>query len=268
MRVSAIARVLFVRTLVIALLTVQFPVVALAQTLDDLSMTVAYLRQGNRFGTGFFILADEGRFLVTAEHVANLLTAESSVTVRGTNDTPINVKLGDLVPGAQTVPWQHHNENDVAVLRLLSVDRLGFLDKRFFPIQQLPTTEVSPARDHIVVMFGFPSALGTSGRFSPISAEAKTASGLLRLMRPDTKREATFFVLDRPSIGGFSGGPVFMPPTPMYRDGSFQIPGKGNPTFCVGLVSLTIGDTGGTLAAVVPANAIVDTIKAAGSLPK
>jgi hypothetical protein len=253
--------------LVLLMICSVYSVRAAAATLDDLSMTVAYLREGNTIGTGFFVLAKHP-FLVTAEHVANLMNVGSSITVRGTNDTPISFKIGDLVPNAKKLAWERHPENDVAVLRVQSTDQLRFLDKRFFSIQQFPVQEATPPRDHAVVIMGFPHALGTTVRFSPISVEAKTASGLLRMGRFDTGVTATFFVLDKPGIGGFSGGPIFMMPSPIFRDGTFRIPGKDNPTICVGLVHGTIGDKGGTLAAIVPANAIVDTIKAAGGLEK
>jgi hypothetical protein len=57
-------------------------------------------------------------------------------------------------------------------------------------------------------------------------------------------------------------------PGPVFRGSTWTIPGKGNPTIFVGLVHGTIGDTGGSLAAIVPAKAVVDTIKAAGGLAK
>ncbi len=255
-------RMLLIIASTIVYSAIRYPVCGLAETLDDLSMTAAYLREDNRFGSGFFVRADHP-FLVTAAHVANLLSLSSSVTVRGTNDTPISLKLSEFVPGAQRLVWEKHHENDVAVLRLQSIDKLGFLDKRFYPIQQFPASEGSPPRNRTVLIMGFPVALGTAGRFSAITIEAKTASGLLRMGRLDTHAEATFFVLDKPGIGAFSGGPVFMIGGPVFRDG-----GKDNPTICVGLVHGTIGDPSGTLAAIVPASVIVDTIKAAGGLQK
>ena len=246
---------------------IHYPVCGLAETLDELSMTAAYLRENNRFGSGFLVRGDHP-FLVTAEHVANLLNLGSSITVRGTNDTAISLKLSELVPGAERLAWEKHHENDVAVLRLQSIDKLGFLDKRFYPIQQFPASAGSPPRDRTVLVMGFPTVLGTTGRFSPIMTEAKTASGLLRMARFDTHVEATFFVLEKRGIGGFSGGPVFMMGGSAFREDVLSTPGKDNPTLCVGLVHGAIGDTGGTLAAIVPANVIVDTIKSAGGLQK
>ena len=148
-------------------------------------MTVAFLRENNQGGTGFFVLADLP-VLVTADHVAKFLTLTSSITVRGNNDTPINLRIKDLVPNAESLAWERHPENDVAVLRLQSIEQLRFLDKRFFPIKFLPPEEATPAREAPVHMMGFPLGLGTTGRFSPISMEAKTASGLLRFPRLDT----------------------------------------------------------------------------------
>jgi hypothetical protein len=246
------------------LLAIDFRIGASAVTLEELSNTVAYLREGDVFGTGFFVLA-EHPFLVTAEHVAQHLAATSFITVRVPGDKPNQLMIGQLVPGVKSLPWMRHSEGDVAVLRLESVKRLGSLEQRFFPVRLLPSQEVAPARELFITVIGFPLALGTVGRFSPITSEARAASGLLRIARFDTGRLATFFILDKPSIGGFSGAPVFLLPQPFFTEGKFSIPGNNNPAICVGLVHGTLSDsTGGKLAAVVPANIIVETVKAAG----
>jgi len=133
---------------------------ASAVTLEELSNTVAYLREGNGFGTGFLVRA-EHPFLVTAEHVAQHLTATSSITVRAPGDKPIQLTIGELVPGLKVLPWVRHSEGDVAVLRLASIEQLGFLEQRFFSGQLLPSREAAPAREISVTVMGFPLALGT-----------------------------------------------------------------------------------------------------------
>ena len=246
------------------LLAIDFRIGASAVTLEELSNTVAYLREGDGFGTGFFVLA-EHPFLVTAEHVAQHLTPISSITVRAPQDKPNKLMIGELIPGVKSLPWVRHPEGDVAVLRLESIEQLGSIKQRFFPVRLLPSQEAAPARELFITVMGFPLALGTAGRFSPITSEARAASGLLRLGRFDTGRLATFFILDKPSIGGFSGAPVFLLPQPFFTEGKFSIPGSNNPAICVGLVHGTLSDsTGGKLAAVVPASIIVETVKAAG----
>jgi len=245
---------------------------ASAQSLDDLTMTVAFLEQTKKtdqkvekvIGTAFFVDAGSP-FLVTAEHVAKELTTTSSIAVRDDGDVPVKLKIGDLVSGVLQLPWTKHREGDVAVLKLSSTSRLGERKKRFFSVKQLPSQEGTPSRQMILTIMGFPLALGTSGRFSPISTEVKASSGLLRFNRFDTKTEATFYVVDKPSIGGYSGAPVFLAPQPAYTSaGKFTIPGANNPTLMVGLVHGTISDsTGGKLWAIVPPSIIFEVISAA-----
>src|SRR5436309_12687982 len=51
--------------------------------------------------------------------------------------------------------------------------------------------------------------------------------------------------LTGPSIGGFSGAPVFLLPQPFFTEGKFSIPGSNNPAICVGLVHGTLSDSTG-----------------------
>ncbi|MDP1945911.1 MAG: serine protease [Nitrospirota bacterium] len=247
-------------------------------TLDDLSVTVAYLKEGNQNGTGFFVTAEsrglgiaEQPYLVTAAHVAQFLTGNSTVTVRAAKDIPVSILLKDLLSDGEKLSWQVHSESDVAVLKLnLNSKTLPLMQGRFLGFVLLASEESAPERERPVTVMGFPLALGTTGRFSPITSEAKPASGLLRIFSPDIKKEATFFVLDKPSIGGFSGGPVFQMPGPFASSGGLVFPNKSAPTTVVGLVHGTISDdTGGKLAAVVPSKFIRDTIlQAEGAEPE
>src|SRR5215831_12458122 len=62
---------------------------------QELSNTVVYLREGNNYGTGFFVRA-KNYYLVTAEHVANYLRPFSTAVVRGENGSAIKFNLADL----------------------------------------------------------------------------------------------------------------------------------------------------------------------------
>ena len=69
------------------------------------------------------------------------------------------------------------------------------------------------------------------------------SSGLLRLPRFDNRKIGAFFLLDKPSIGGFSRGPVFEFLGALSSGGGLTIGGR---FACVGLVHGTISDeTGG-----------------------
>lgn len=230
-------------------------------TLDELSVTVAYLKEGDKFGTGFFVSSAQ-HYLVTASHVASLLKPESNVTFRAAGDVPIVLTLRDLAPGTTNLPWHVSADADVAILPLKLNDKtLPLMQGRFLKIESLSAEEIAPPRERTVIVMGFPLELGTTGRFSPITSDAKPASGLLRIPRFDTKKDATFFVIDKPSIGGFSGAPVYLSPGPFSSGGALVFQKASAPARVVGLVHGTISDnTGGKLAAIVPAKFIRDTI--------
>jgi S1-C subfamily serine protease len=243
---------------------------AFESELENLSFTVAYLQEGeppSQIGTGFFVGSKRHFYLVTAAHVAHFISRKSLFTVRNPGDVPLTLPFGYIVPGKTLLPlpWHFHPEADLAVLQLVNVE-VRFFDKRFLPLNDsLEADEAVPQRERPLMVIGFPLALGTTGRFSPITVETKAASGLLRLKRPDTKTEATFFVLDKPSIGGYSGAPVFLMPY-AYSGGPWMaMPSVGSPEArpkCVGVVSGTISDdTGGKLAAIVPSVFVVRMIK-------
>jgi len=77
------------------------------------------------------------------------------------------------------------------------------------------------------------------------------------LIRFDTKTPSDFFTLENPSVGGYSGGPVF--------DLGYIIVGamttNTGPTICHGIMHGTISDTtGGKIAAVTPCSYVKDII--------
>ena len=157
--------------------------------LEALSITVAYLRQGDIIGTGFFVNATRPR-LVTASHVAAVLTPKSTLTVRMSDDRPASLLFEEVLPGVSQLPWRRHPEADVALLSVLLSEKTAPLFRgRFLPLTMVQSEEKSPQRERPLVVMGFPLALGTTGRFSPITSEAKPASGLLRLPRFDTNRK-------------------------------------------------------------------------------
>jgi hypothetical protein len=97
----------------------------------------------------------------------------------------------------------------------------------------------------------------------------------LRAKQPNANTEATFFVLDKPSIGGYSGAPVFLMPWPYADSAALSMIDKASPEAspkCVGIVSGTISDdTGGKLAAIVPsayAVKLIREIQEIGPVPK
>jgi hypothetical protein len=86
--------------------------------------------------------------------------------------------------------------------------------------------------------------------FSPLTYRSYASSSFITLNRADTQTPSEFFLLENPSVGGYSGCPVF--------DLGYMIVGAmtttKDKTRCYGIMHGTISDnTGGKLAAVTPA---------------
>ena len=135
-----------------------------------------------------------------------------------------------------------------------NAEERGGLLRRAIPETLLTARPLPPSRDVTLVAMGYPLGLGSKGHVSPLSFETKAASGFITLERFDTGRDATFILLQSPSISGLSGGPVFDVGRSLV-DGERLEPRKG--ISLVGLVSGVIWDkTGGKLAMIVPATEI------------
>jgi hypothetical protein len=243
--------------IVLFILTV-FPFIissANALKMDDLFATVAFLHMEMpdgkiQYGTGFFVGADTSLFLATADHVSKFLTLDSIVTVRTFGDIPQSFKLGKIIKDEAV--WKSHKEADIALIEL-NHDHMTLLalEKRFLIPSHMYLDKKSLPNQTKITIIGFPLALGTQDSFfSPLTRETKIASGFLKIKRGDTKQPATFFILQDPSIGGFSGAPVF--------ENALQQTSKGwnlisaGPRL-VGLVHGTLSDdTGGKLGAITP----------------
>ena len=213
-------------------------------------------------GTGFFVLYAERLFLVTAQHVALSTSADTRVTLRTTGDRPVSFSISALSGVSGPPQWVAHDSADIAALRLNpSPDVFSDLQQHFIPQSMLVKKLAAPPRDRLLTTLGFPLGLGADGVFSPISNQSKPASGLLSLLRFDTQTWAVFFLLDSPSVGGFSGAPVFDLPG-VFSSGGVLI--EDEDLKCVGVVHGTISDdTGGKMAAVHPAELILETLQKA-----
>lgn len=221
--------------------------------------------QGKRHvGTGFLINTNNHLFIFTAAHVATLMSSESSVTFGDDNGQAHTVSITELVT-ANKPNWIFHPKADVAALHINSEsEHLTILASRAILPGNVRGVLEAPARSQPLTTIGFPLGLGVSispgSKISPISKESKTASDLLTLPRFDTKTPSEFFILDSPSVGGFSGAPVFVLPA-VYSKGSSMV--FSSAMYCVGMVHGTIHDeTGGKFAAIVPAAHIGELLQA------
>lgn len=214
-------------------------------------------------GTGFLVSDEGNMYLITAWHVAHNLNKTAKISLRGEGDTPMTFDLTELTPLQEdNIPWISHKQADVALIKIIpsthNIEK--YLQNRFIPLKIMISSEVAPSRETQLTVIGFPKSLGVEERFSPLTLTTNASSGLLRLPLFDTGTKATFFVLQAPGIGGYSGAPVF--DISQYKMGPLTTTGSG--TVCYGLIHGTISDeTGGKLAVVVPASKIVELIKSA-----
>ncbi|HPA27473.1 MAG TPA: hypothetical protein PK747_06130 [Acidobacteriota bacterium] len=196
-------------------------------------------------GSGFFLADGKILYLATAKHVALALKPDANVMLRMDNDRPLTLPLSHLTGGVKKYKWYMSEKADVAILPLdPPPDAIPYLQRHFVSTEQIEIELKSPERELTLIVVGFPLRIGIGEYFSPVSKEAKAASGL------QTIGKQTIFLLDSPSAEGFSGGPVFISTGFQAIDSGIRIGGK---SICVGIVTATISDnTGGKFAAVVP----------------
>lgn len=212
-------------------------------------------------GSGFLIIDGISEYLVTAAHIAKTTTLNTKVTIKDSLDNPATFLLRDFLKPNENLNWTYHDTADVAALLIEPLRKRS--NKFYFKSFSIDIVEEkleAPIREREVIVLGFPLGLGVKNKFSPISKPAKPSSDLLELVRADTNVSTTFYLLDDPSVNGFSGGPVFEFPTTLIV-GTARI--HVDAYRLVGLVHGTLSDELSGFAAIVPSFYIYETINAA-----
>ena len=250
----------YLRLIAVALLVAQTGAAAIGQTTDELAGCVAFLRQNvtraaeANVGSGFLVQVNDTPFLVTAAHVARAVGADWTLVLQGGDGKPATVRM-------QNAAWKFSANHDVAVLLLNVVEnQKSFVLGRSLPVKVLSSRDLPPSRDITLTVMGFPLGVGVEGYVSPLSLETKAASGFITLHRFDTKTPATFILLQHPSIGGLSGGPVFDTGLPNFGVGRQIVVRQG--LSVVGLIHGELTDRKvGKLTAVVPSSEITPLLQ-------
>jgi hypothetical protein len=200
-------------------------------------------------GSGLCVISSNVAYLVTAKHVAIEMTEECEVLMRGDSNTPFMLRLSTIT-GQPNVRWIHHPDADVSIHPLPTVTKEGAeaLLGRSIPLDALEAKTNLPARDVCLTTLGFPLGLGTDGEFIPLSRESKVSSGMLR------GGNTLFFLLQDPSVSGYSGGPLIDPGDARLVPIPQGIEAVSYRPRCWGFVSATFGDeTGGKMCRITPA---------------
>lgn len=229
---------------------------------DDVASCVVFLKQdapvGKKAnnGSGFLVNRNNKPFLVTACHVANSIGENFSLIMPGSGGQAIRDKM-------QGVKWHTSSTADVAIIPLYAnnQEKSKQLLGRCISADLLTARPLPPSRDYSLIALGYPLSLGTTGFMSPLSLETRAASGFVSMERFDTKKTATFILLQSPSTSGLSGGPVFDIGRSFF-DGKNMNTREG--VSLVGLVHGVVYDkTGGKFAMVVPSTEIAKLLDSA-----
>lgn len=156
-------------------------------------------------GTGFFINKENKYYLVTANHIAIDTNDSSYVVLSDTNGKPANISLSSL---NTNINWIHHSSADISVLEIDVANKV-WISNRAFPYELCDIESKRVNRDIMLTVVGFPKNLGIHGKFSPLTFRSFAASDVIDLGRFDTGITQKMILLENPSIGGYSGGPVF-----------------------------------------------------------
>ena len=155
--------------------------------------------------------------------------------------------------------WKHHPVADVSAFQIIFSDtNKKFMENRFFPYDHINTERNAVSRDFELTCIGFPQGLGTEDSFSPFTFRSYASSGFVTLQRADTGNLSEFFCLENPSVGGYSGCPVF---DLGYSTNGLMTMTKEK-TWCHGIMHGTMSDnTGGKIALVTPTFYLKDIMR-------
>lgn len=205
-------------------------------------------------GTAIFIVKGTELYLLTAAHVAKNITTNTYIILSDDKGSPLRVALTNILQGGR---FENHALADLSKARIINNPyNHHLLKERFFPYDHIDISENLISKDVQLTTIGFPLGLGATGdKFTPLSYRTFAAASAISLNRFDTAIINDFIILESPSVGGYSGGPVF---DLGYMESQFMKMG-GEKTVLHGIVHGTLNDnTGGKLAAITPTKYLKD----------
>lgn len=204
-------------------------------------------------GTGFILSAEKQYFLVTAKHVADKLRIESSeIHFRDTNNTAIGFRIKDLSP--KNIVASFNENSDFFIMKLEPSDSIEskILKRSSIDFSHLANNRESINRRIDVLVMGYP--IFDLEHFSPITFKSYFSSDLINIKIDELSSSALCYLLENPSMEGFSGGPVFVG----VKDRATI---KFKKTSIVGIVTGTTYDkTGGKFAIITPTFHLLDLL--------
>lgn len=220
---------------------------------DKIVLLKEQIGNTERYGTGFLLTSNNAFFLITAKHVADSLHTElAEIYFRNSLKKGISIKLKKFVVSEPIT--QFNNESDFFILRLDPYDSTSkeLLKKASLDVSIIGNNRRSLERNIDVVVFGYP--IFDLDHFTPITFKSNFSSGLMNIKMKDLPKPCYCYLLENPSMAGFSGGPVFAGvedrmTTPIDK------------TLIIGIVTGTTYDnTGGKFAIITPTFHLIDLI--------
>ncbi len=221
---------------------------ALSNVVCNIRIPVVGVAGKEEIGTAIFIEKNKEAYLLTAAHVVKNINDQAYIILSDKNGAPTKVLLSVLLGGAV---FMSHSVADLAKAKIvITNNNRDYLAGRCFPYNQIDTSTQPISKDVELTTIGFPLGLGVTGsKFSPLTYRTYVAAPIITLPRFDNQALSDFIILELPSTGGYSGGPMF--------DLGYLISGAmtttKEKTILHGIVHGTISDpTGGKLAAITP----------------
>jgi S1-C subfamily serine protease len=219
---------------------------------DELSKVVCTIRtpvnENEEIGTAIFVGKEEDAFLITASHVISAINDKTYIILSDATGRPEKIPLMTLLGGSI---FEKHEQADIAKAKIIINDKnIKYIEGRCFPYNQINISGELIPKDIELTTIGFPMGLGSTGdKFTPLTFRTFVAASVITLPRFDNSIPCDFIILELPSTGGYSGGPLF--------DLGYVISGgmttMKEKTILHGIVHGTISDkTGGKLAAITP----------------
>jgi len=206
-----------------------------------------------RHGTGFLLTSNNAFFLITAKHVADSLHTElTDIYFRDSSKKAFVYKLKKFIPSIPIT--QFSEQSDFFILRLDPFDSISkaILQKASLDLSTIANNRESLDRKIDVLVFGYP--IFDLNNFTPITFKSFFSSSLMNIYMKDLPKPCYCYLLENPSMAGFSGGPVFVG----VKDRSVTPMAS---TVIIGIVTGTTYDkTGGKFAVITPTFHLLDLI--------
>lgn len=205
-------------------------------------------------GTGLFVSKDSKYYILTASHVVSSQIPVTHIKLSDINKLTTSINLASLNPSGS---WLSHPIADMSVFEIDSSIN-PWITARSFPYDHCEIQMNSFSRDLELTTVGFPCGFGADIYFTPLTFRSYPSIEIISMLRADRQIVSDFFLLEDPSIGGYSGGPVF--------DLGYKIDGlmmqKRDRTKLYGIMHGFVGNgtTGGEMSAVTPISYLKDII--------